>query len=346
MDEKHFDNLVKDLTAPGPRRALIRFLVALPLLGGLDTLLAGGADARDRRKRRKARHRHRTGDRKNNRNGGAKIQKKCASIGQTPQQGRRKQCCQGLVPDSTGRCAALSPPPPPSAPCGNACTGSEICVGETCCLPASVDLQTAVAAAVPGATLTLCAGTWTLTSTLDIPKNLTLIGAGAGQTILDGGDAVRVLQIVTNVTVTIEDLTITNGLATGLSPLSRGGGVYNDGGTVTVRDVVVTDNHADFTGGGIENATGTMTLVGVAVTNNSAGFLGGGIYDRNGTLTLQAGSSITGNTASADAGGILTEGGPVTLAADTIVCGNSGPDQCLGPITGACPNPADGICPA
>jgi hypothetical protein len=36
----------------------------------------------------------------------------------------------------------------------------------------------------------------------------------------------------------------------------------------------------------------------------------------------------------------------VTLEAGAIVCGNSAPlhPQCLGSITGTCPNPEDGIC--
>lgn len=59
------------------------------------------------------------------------------------------------------------------------------------CLPASADLQAAVNAARPGAMLMLCAGSRTLTTTVQNSQDLGLTGAGAAQTFSDGGEAVR-----------------------------------------------------------------------------------------------------------------------------------------------------------
>lgn len=69
-----------------------------------------------------------------------------------------------------------------------------------------------------------------------IGKNLTFVGAGAGQTFLDGGDALLILQIEAGVIVTLRSLTIRNGKTTAF-----GGGIENRG-TLTLDDVTVTGN--------------------------------------------------------------------------------------------------------
>jgi hypothetical protein len=57
-----------------------------------------------------------------------------------------------------------------------------------------------------------------------------------------------VLQIPGNATVTLQDLTITRGTATGSFPANAGGGIYNLG-TLTLVGVSVTKNTADLGGG-------------------------------------------------------------------------------------------------
>jgi predicted outer membrane repeat protein len=346
MDLKQFDDLAKYLSTVGTRRGLLRLLATMPVAGGLLALLAGAAaqgqgggavvgGGGGRRRRRKARHRHDPGDGKTNRKGKRKRKRSCARVGQTPKTGTRKGCCAGLSEDATGRCAAPTPPPP-----------SQPCAG----LKPTDDLQAAINAAAPGATLTLCPGTWLLSATLVIAKNLMLIGAGTGQSILDGGIAVRVLQIGSGATVTVQDLTITKGRAAGTTvPTGFGGGIFNEG-TLTLRGVAVTGNSATQ-GGGIYSSAGTLTLESGSIvggTNpgdgNTAGDAGGGIFNDGGTLTLAAGSRVTGNHAFVG-GGIFSGGGPVTLQAGAIVCSNSEP-QCAGPgtINGTCPSPSP-ICP-
>ena len=177
-------------------------------------------------------------------------------------------------------------------------------------------------------TIRICAGKYT--ERITIPKNLTLVGDGAGiapatATILDGDAAGTVVTINTGVTVTLQDLTVTDGRS------SAGGGINNKGTLRLVR-VSVTGNAAPTTfgnGGGILNA-GTLSLAGVSVTGNAADSLGGGIHNSRGTLTLEAGSSVTNNTANAG-GGIYILKTPelnaiaqvVTLQADSTVAGNT-----------------------
>jgi hypothetical protein len=217
--------------------------------------------------------------------------------------------------------------------------------GSRGCLSPTQDLQAAIQAAKPGATLVLCPGTWALSSTLLIKKDLTLLGAGADLTILDGGgQADTVVSIVdSDATVTVHGLTVRGGYER-----FYGGGIYNTG-KLTLVDVnvtnnaveeygggimnypfstlslvrsSVTNNTAGLSGGGIDNG-GTLTLVDSTVTGNTAQRKGGGIFNLGGTMTLQAGSSVTGNTAQEDGGGIYNSGGAVTLKAGSTVMGNT-----------------------
>ena len=175
------------------------------------------------------------------------------------------------------------------------------------------------------------AGTYQLTLTnsvdeqggdLDIKSNVTLKGAGAGQTILDGNAADRVLEIYQGKTVSVEGVTIQNGKVNN----SNGGGIYNSG-TLTLKDSTVSGNTAigntnnNGHGGGIYNdSTGTLTLTNSTVSGNTAS-VGGGIFN-SGTLTLKD-STVSGNTANpGSGGGILNYLGTLTLT-DSTVSGNT-----------------------
>lgn len=87
------------------------------------------------------------------------------------------------------------------------------------------DAVIAANAAVGADTITLPAGTYTLsiagagedvsaTGDLDVIGDLTINGAGAPTTIIDGGGIDRVLHIVAG-TIAINNVTIRNGLAPG-----------------------------------------------------------------------------------------------------------------------------------
>jgi hypothetical protein len=108
-----------------------------------------------------------------------------------------------------------------------------------------------------------------------------------------------------------------------------GGGILN-GGTLTVRDSTLSGNHAigfDLPGrhivgqgGGIFDGTGgSTTLDGCTVSDNTAE-LGGGIYNR-GMLDAR-GSAFLGNTASDSGGGLYNIFGTATLQESTV-SGNS-----------------------
>jgi hypothetical protein len=177
-------------------------------------------------------------------------------------------------------------------------------------------LRDAIAAASSGDIINFnVTGVITLTTgTLTITKNLTISGPGASNLAISGNNAVRVLSVNQNATVTISGVTIENGLASG-----GGGGILNSG-MLTVTDSTISGNSTNLFGGGIGNY-GALTLTNSTVTGNSAtiGF-GGGIVNV-GTLTL-VNSTISGNSAKTFYGGGVMNLGTLAVANSTV-SGNS-----------------------
>jgi hypothetical protein len=228
--------------------------------------------------------------------------------------------------------------------CGG-CVGNTVCIGGTC-QPCDVcqggcpfsSIQSAIAAAAPGATIRLCAGTYN--EDLAITKNLSLIGAGdgngAGNTILDGLGADSVVTITANPTVGLQQLRITGGNA------NLGGGGIRNFGALTLAHCTVIGNAAGINGGGILNGIGaTVTLAGCTITGNTADF-GGGIFNNDfASLSLDAASRVIGNHADPldpdSGGGICNDSGTVTLSSSANVTGNT-PDNCGGDPVPLCVN--------
>ncbi len=129
-----------------------------------------------------------------------------------------------------------------------------------------------------------------------LDQNVTIDASGlSGGIQINGNHASRIFEVFTNVTATLNSLTVINGSA------PAGGGIMNNG-TLTLND---------------------CSLAGNAVTSGGGG---GGIYNNLGTLTLNQ-CTVGGNSATAGngaGGGIfnLSTGAPVTLNQCTV-SGNS-----------------------
>ena len=143
-------------------------------------------------------------------------------------------------------------------------------------------VQNGVDVVAANGTVNLAAGTFFGTGQeVTINRPLTLNGAGAANTILDGGAVDRVLFIANNGasgTVNLNNLTITNGNTGG-----SGGGIFNDAAGISLS---------------LSNAT---------VSGSTAGLNGGGIYSGNGDVTL-TNSTVSGNVSSSNGGGIYSAG--------------------------------------
>ena len=200
-------------------------------------------------------------------------------------------------------------------------------------------------------TITLGAGTYTLSlagtdendsvsGDLDVNSTIVIQGEDADNTIIDGDGIDRVFHLTKpNSNLTLNDLSVQGGLTSG-----NGGGIYafNQNATLTLNQVIVSDNQA-VDGSGIYNK-GTMTLTDVEISGNISTDLssgkGGGLYNWNAAtlanVTLsgnQAGIgggiyndydlsltnvTVSGNTAAGEEGGGIYNNSTLTLKNVTI----------------------------
>ncbi|MCS6800964.1 MAG: CSLREA domain-containing protein [Chloroflexota bacterium] len=148
---------------------------------------------------------------------------------------------------------------------------------------------------------------------------VTIQGAGAGATILDGNELDRVFHLIrSDSTLILRDLTIRNGKVTN----AAGGGILS-WGRLELRSVILENNRddgsstSDSVGGGLcigcGPGTGSGVLENVIIRNNAAD-RGGGIFS-NRPLTITA-SSIISNTARA--GGAIINFGDLTVVNSTV----------------------------
>ena len=173
---------------------------------------------------------------------------------------------------------------------------------------ATLTLRAAImeANALPGEnTIRIPPGTYTLsiagqnedaaaTGDLDVTDALTILGAGANQTIIDAAGLDRVLEVL-GTSVSISGVTIRGGNVQG-----AGGGIRNTGMLLT-SDSTIQDNVTSSSGGGLSNAAvATANVVRSTLSGNQAQE-GGGI-DNTGSLYISD-STVSGNIASIRAGG-------------------------------------------
>jgi uncharacterized repeat protein (TIGR01451 family) len=153
---------------------------------------------------------------------------------------------------------------------------------------------------------------------LDISETLTIAGAGARTTIIDGNGLDRVFDVRNPVPVSISGVTIRNGAVPGVSD---GGGIAAVSGPLTLTGVTFIGNTAGRNGGAISASGGSMVLTDVALIGNSAGDAGG-IFMQSGTLSL-TNVTISGNSAAADGGGLQVANVVATLTNVTITANSA-----------------------
>jgi predicted outer membrane repeat protein len=185
-------------------------------------------------------------------------------------------------------------------------------------------LRNTIDAANPGDTIEFSSSIWgqsiILTSgQLPLVKDVIISGPGPTQmnvTRSAAAPALRIFYIAPELTVTIQGLTISNGLTT-----SGGGAIYNVSSTLFVRDCVFIGNSAGHGGAIFSGSDGYVSCY-LGVENstfegNSAGGHGGAIYN-DGPVGLDPGgggavadinsSKLSHNSAQGNGGAIMTSG--------------------------------------
>ena len=188
---------------------------------------------------------------------------------------------------------------------------------------ACATIAAAVSKASDGDTIQIAPGAY-YEHDVNVSKQLTISGASAATTIVDGGQNGRVFTLFTH--TTLRHLTVQNGLSPSDSNLfiRSGGGIrVGTGAQVLIQHVVVRDNTSSGGGGGIFNH-GFLTLDQSEVISNTASAgSGGGIYHYNvpgGAITITH-SLIANNVNLGSFGGGVSTGRPLTIR-DSVIRNN------------------------
>ena len=175
-------------------------------------------------------------------------------------------------------------------------------------------------------TLCLAAGTFTLTAVDNtghgpnglpsITSAITLRGLGSGATLTrdPAAPTFRILHVQSSSSLTLDNLTLTNGSATG-----DGGAVFGDG-PLTVTHSHFNNNHAADEGGAIAVEQGVAAAITDSTFDGNTSVADGGAMevDAGATLTV-GGSTFTNNTSTAgDGGAISADSATMTLSSSTF----------------------------
>ncbi len=147
---------------------------------------------------------------------------------------------------------------------------------------------------------------------------------GASNLLVSGNNASRVFYLDSGANLTINGITITKGNGVGAASSGYGGGIFNNGGALTLINSIVSGNSANYGGSIYGYSDSTTTITNSTVSGNSASIYGGGILN-TGTTTL-TNSTVSGNTGTYD-GGIYSEG-TLNLTSVTVTKNNSTSSTC------------------
>ena len=185
-------------------------------------------------------------------------------------------------------------------------------------------LENALDHVLVGDTVHICAGEYVYTADFDEPlslHNVTIEGAGAGSTILNGADQHSLLGIYFGVGIVVQDMSFEHGddaYGAGLyiesseevdvlnCTFSNNEGLYGGAlvaydSTVVIENSTFTENIAthdaeDYGGGAVYNYSGEISIVNSRFVRNESAGVGGAVELYDGPVTI-SGSTFIGNKA-------------------------------------------------
>ena len=160
--------------------------------------------------------------------------------------------------------------------------------------------------------------------------NLLTIDAGGGTNgVIGNADGFRLLNVDdgdanTQVEVALSGLTLTGGDVSNADLAGEGGAIRNLE-NLTLNGIAIQNNSARNNGGGVFNDGGLLSINQSTVSGNRALFnRGGGIYTRNGMLNITD-STVSGNQSANAGGGISSNtdlAGQITTITSSTISGN------------------------
>ena len=177
-------------------------------------------------------------------------------------------------------------------------------------------IQAAVDRAQSGDAVKIATGTYE--ENIVVNKDLVLQGSTGTSPVIDGRETAPAVFVGNGSTVTLQNLHITNGLA------SYGGGVFNSGGTLFVLDSEVHGNRALFEGGAFFNQGGLLVVENSTIAENLAGsdaVIGTPATEIQPGITGFRNSTLSGNTSTNAYSRVIS---PSTLMSCTITDNRAG----------------------
>ncbi len=165
--------------------------------------------------------------------------------------------------------------------------------------------------------------------------DLTLSGAGARSTTINGNGTSRIFDFTGTGTIAVSGMTVTDGFQNDTvgQPGDFGGAIHDSANSLTLTDMAVTNSVYQGVGGGggiAVDGNATLTLDRVTVSGNEASYDGGGIYELlNSPVVKLIDSTIANNKVDASllpnpstfnesGGGIEIDEGTLQLSNSTI----------------------------
>ncbi len=152
--------------------------------------------------------------------------------------------------------------------------------------------------------------------------SLTIEGNGASETAIDGAGADGILAASTGVNLSIGDLTMQHGDASGTGWSGAGGAILFYGATLTVNNAAFSDNSSAGSGAAINLNAGWLVVSDSTFSGNQSGAFGGAILANTGSIATISNSTFSGNSAT-DAGGAIFNQGILTVIASTLASNTS-----------------------
>jgi len=152
---------------------------------------------------------------------------------------------------------------------------------------------------------------------------VTISGAGAEKTIIEGDATASVLEVQEDSSLTIDGVTVTYGRG------KDGGGIDAAAlSELTVENSTITESLADSEGGAIyAGEDAHVTVTGSTITEDVSEEFGGGIFAEEGSYVSVHGSKLTDDRAGFNGGGISAEVGSTVLVEQSTIAENSAEDE-------------------
>lgn len=133
-----------------------------------------------------------------------------------------------------------------------------------------------------------------------INKNVTIQGQNGNDSLnangtTGGKPAHRIFNVSAGGKLTIDGVTLTGGKATGSEAAGNGGAIYNNGGSLILKNSTIQDCAAQLSGGAVHVESGICTVTNCKFTLNTAN-IGGALYiEKNGICTIGTENGKTTN---------------------------------------------------